>query len=959
MRASASVEQHEWIEQLARLADRRAVAAFFRRNGDLRRPETVSQLYDEIIKRARADLKQADRLAAVTRWLAEQLDDDYCRALSLRASGHILYLRAKHTAALEHYQSALALFERLGREHEVGRTLNSSLHVLIYLGRYDQAFQWGQRARQIFERHGDRLRLARLDINMGNILYRQDRFEEALESYHNAQAGLAPLDEAEKSQDVAVVLRNMAVCYISLNQFARALETYREARAYCEQHGMPLLVAETDYNIAYLYYLRGEYMRAIELYQAARAHCEKLGDPYHQALCDLDQSEMYLELNLAEEGAELAQHALTSFSKLGMRYEQAKAVANLAIAASHQGKVRRALDFFGQAKELFTREQNHIWPALIDLYQAMVLQREGRRAEARRLCESALAFFSQTSLAGKAALSALLLARLQLEGGEHQAALETCRMALDRLERAEIPALSYQGWFLLGQIEEALGDRELAYEAYQQAHSRLENLRSHLQGEEIKIAFLKDKLAVYENLVWMCLARRAGAEPQREAFTYIEQAKSRGLADLIAFRAQSLPARADADSRLIGQVHDLREELNWCYHQIDLEEMQGRQRSTRRVENLRRRARICETQLLKTVAQLRTTDQEFAVMQHGGSVALDLIRSMIPADALFVEYYQARDMLFACLVNRKRLEIVPLAEVSQVRSLLRLLQFQLSKFRLGPDHVRTFSEALRAATEDHLHDLYDALVRPIRRRLDARHLIVVPHDFLHYLPFHALFDGKRFLADEFSISYAPSASVYYLCCAKPGKWEDQSLILGVPDALTPHIVDEVHGVAATLPNPQLYLGEDATEERLNQDGPASRFVHIATHGLFRQDNPMFSSIRLGKSQLSLFDLYHLRLSSELVTLSGCGTGLNVVVGGDELLGLVRGLLYAGAQAVLVTLWDVNDRSTAEFMKVFYQQLRAGQDKAAAAQHAMREVRETNPHPYYWAPFVLIGKFTSP
>ena len=94
----------------------------------------------------------------------------------------------------------------------------------------------------------------------------------------------------------------------------------------------------------------------------------------------------------------------------------------------------------------------------------------------------------------------------------------------------------------------------------------------------------------------------------------------------------------------------------------------------------------------------------------------------------------------------------------------------------------------------------------------------------------------------------------------------------------------------------------------------------------------------------------------LVTLSGCGTGLNVVVGGDELLGLARGPLYAGAQAVLVTLWDVNDKSTAEFMKAFYRHLQAAPDKAIALQRAMRDLRETHPHPYYWAPFELIGNF---
>ena len=119
---------------------------------------------------------------------------------------------------------------------------------------------------------------------------------------------------------------------------------------------------------------------------------------------------------------------------------------------------------------------------------------------------------------------------------------------------------------------------------------------------------------------------------------------------------------------------------------------------------------------------------------------------------------------------------------------------------------------------------------------------------------------------------------------------------------------------------------------------------------------MFSSISLGDSNLNLFDLYQLNLPCELVTLSGCGTGLNTVVGGDELLGLVRGLLYAGAQGVLVTLWDVNDRSTAEFMRLFYEAFRTNRNKARAVQEAMAEIRRRYVHPYYWAPFVLVGKY---
>jgi len=118
---------------------------------------------------------------------------------------------------------------------------------------------------------------------------------------------------------------------------------------------------------------------------------------------------------------------------------------------------------------------------------------------------------------------------------------------------------------------------------------------------------------------------------------------------------------------------------------------------------------------------------------------------------------------------------------------------------------------------------------------------------------------------------------------------------------------------------------------------------------------MFSSIRLGGSYLSLYDLCHLRLPAELVVLSGCATGLNVVTPGDELIGLVRGLLQAGAQSLLLSLWDVHDKSTRDFMVAFYSRLQQGMSKSAAVQRAMMELRERYPHPYYWASFSLIGK----
>ncbi|MGH9570577.1 MAG: tetratricopeptide repeat protein, partial [Candidatus Angelobacter sp.] len=358
-----------WIAQLSEIPGEAERRLFLAHHTELRKQEAVQALYDAVVTLVRVDVEKAGRLAQASRWIADHTADPYAQGQSARAVGHVHYITGKHSEAIAEYERALEIFEGLGREVDVARTISGALQSLIYNGQYRRAFQLGERARSIFEAHHDRLRLARLDSNIANIYYRQDRFQEAADLYERAYREFL---ECGEPLDIAAVLRNLAVCYISLNEFARAQETYQLAREHCEQHGFSLLVAEADYNVAYLHYLRGEYLRAIELYDQTRVLCEKLGDRYHRALCDLDQSEIYLELNLTEGGEELARAAFNEFTQLNMKYEAAKAAAFSAMALSQQGHYHNALLIFDQARELFIREQNQLWPALIDLYKALV-----------------------------------------------------------------------------------------------------------------------------------------------------------------------------------------------------------------------------------------------------------------------------------------------------------------------------------------------------------------------------------------------------------------------------------------------------------------------------------------------------------------------------------------------------------------------------------------------------------
>jgi CHAT domain-containing protein/predicted negative regulator of RcsB-dependent stress response len=940
------------LGEMAALTDAPSRRKFLSRHPGLVRADAVARLSEMVPQRVRVDVKEALALAEAAELIARRVRSPEALAQGLRAKGNALYGLNEHTAAVEHHEQAVRLFEKAGKPHEVARTLSTSILPLIMLGEYRRAQAAAARARKIFTREGDELRLARLEINVGNLYHRQDRFAQALRAYELSYERLLPHKNVE---GIAVALGNMAVCLISLNDFPRALEIHRRARAFCDEHGMPRLVALADYNIAYLYYLRGQYGRAIEALKATREACRSAGDAYLATLCDLDLAEIYLELNLSEDAAEMAEAARSGFRRLRNGYEMAKALSYLAIAHGQQGKVPQALELCTQARALFVAEQNSVSPALLDLYQALILFGAGRLLESRRRCLSALESFASPALASKAILCRLLLARLALRLSDLDAARQACDAAARSLSTLDLPALSFQLHYVKGQVEQAAGRPGKAYEAYRRAQHFLETLRGSLRGEELKIAFMKNKLKVYEGLVELSLQRGSEVDAREEAFSYVEQAKSRSLQELLLRDPTPVPSGAEGKGELLGRVDDLREELNWYYHRIETEQMALNERTAQRLERLRSQVRARENELLRVLRELPPSASQPLELLAPVSLPLAAIREALPADAALVEYFRVDDRLLAFLVTRKSLEVVPVAQVASVQNLIRLLRFQLSWGRRNiSDASPASAESSLAATRAHLAELYQELVAPLRSRIDAAHLVFVPHDLLHYVPFHALHDGRRHLIDSYSVSYAPSATIYALC-QRRGGGGGSSLILGVPEPHTPFILDEVRAVAACLPRPELHVGAAVSAALLRETGAGRRFVHIAAHGFFRPDNPMFSGIRLGDSYLTLYDLYNLRLPAELVALSACVTGLNVIAAGDELLGLARGLFRAGAASLLLTLWEVPDESTAQFMKAFYGRFPAAGNRAAALREAILEIRERYPHPLHWAPFVLMGK----
>jgi CHAT domain-containing protein len=936
------------------LTDRSARAEYLAAHSELSRPEVVVALSDLIPKLIRTDTHKAWTLADLAHLIARELNDAESLALALRAKANLFHISGKNKAAVRCHDRARVLFAKSGNRIQMARTLSASIQPLILLGEYERAYAVAQEASAIFKEDGNEWRLARVELNTGNILDRQDRFSEALEYYLRAYRNL--WSHREQDPDgVAVALHNMAGCYVCLNDFHLACRTYEEARAFASQHGLHALVAQADYNIATLHYLRGEYSRAIALLRGAREACEASGDRYHYALCLLNLSEIYLEMNMGSEAEEAGDIAHGEFHRLGTNYEAGKSAANIAIALSQQGKHTEAHVHFEQARGLFQKEKNQTWTSLLDLYQAISFYQHERNEASKALAMSALGFFRTSVYTSKAVLCHLLLARLAVRIQDMRSASRHCARALVFLRSIESPLLSCQANTVMAQVMHSMGDDSRALQRFRLAEEFLEQLRSGIHNDELRISFMRDRVEIYEGLVELSLAK--SNQDASEIVGYIEKAKARSLLDLV-----NSPRRTDASpfgtqTPTECRIRELRQELNWYQHRVEIEQLRQRQESgQQQLAHLRAEARKRERELLRILRE--NTDQasnESASGHDDRPFCLEQIQSALHPDATIVEYFRVKDRLIAALITQNRVELAPVGSMPDCHDLLTRLRFQIAKPRLGMEYVRSVESVLLKAVNDCLSALYTQLVAPIRDRLITSHIVFVPHGALHHLPFHALFDGSRYLLEEFTVSYAPSAAIYTLCDNRKANPSGPALIIGVPDAGIPVVEAEARAVAQILPAANLVIGPDATLSLLAEKGSQSRFLHIATHGYFREDQPMFSGIRLSDCRLSTSDLYRLKLPVELATLSGCSTGMNVVFGGDEILGLARGLICAGVQSALLSLWDVHDQSTGDFMRRFYERMINAPHKAQAVRDSALELRKSLPHPYYWAPFVLMGK----
>jgi hypothetical protein len=609
---------------------------------------------------------------------------------------------------------------------------------------------------------------------------------------------------------------------------------------------------------------------------------------------------------------------------------------------------------------------------------------------------AALATFRRRRLRADAARALLLDAQAlaitprvrSLPGQERRGAAPLARRRAAVAARAalalDMPWLIAASQCLLASLAAADGALDAAGACFAQAIAALERMQRHMTLE-MRHSFLSAEQveAIYTAAIAVAL-RRGQSD---EIFALVERAKSQALLDHLAGEIDlRLPDAAPSGHPLLVELAAMREE-----YQIYCTALSGRRSAQAAMllpalsqAELAAQVRRCEQRMHALIDMLDLHNPAY-----GDEAALRGLRQLDPRPylgrgQLIVSYYALHDDLLIVILDRSGATATCVPGVwPAVRTDLGLLQLDLDGVaalagQAGGNASPAPADRLRwreRRAQAILQRLWQRLIAPVNEAVaPASRLTIVPHGPLHALPFAALHDGERYLVQRAApLSVAPSASVLAALARRARRHRKTNpaddrhpagLIAGTTLAgQLPHVAAELQAVARRAGG-ALLQDEQATRAAVLARIAQAPWIHLATHGARHPTDALFSFVELADGRLSTADVLRLRLSCRLVTLSACETGQGHLGGGDDLQGLRWAFLYAGADALILSLWRVEDRSTARLMDTLYAGLAAPRrlPKDVALQRAQRAVLSypgdaTTPptgHPYFWAAFHLVG-----
>ncbi|HEX9960172.1 MAG TPA: CHAT domain-containing protein, partial [Pyrinomonadaceae bacterium] len=862
-------------------------------------------------------------------------------ALSFWVSGIAELTGGRLESAMKNLDRAADIFFQIDMEHDAAQTQVAKLIALAMLGRYDEAIETSKKTLKIFEKYGDELAAGKIEMNLSNIVSRRELHTEAERYCLSARKRF--LKTGEKTW-LTMAENGLANTYAALNDFQKAEKFYASALENARESKMLVTEAEIEASRGNLALFRGRFSEALKSLELSRRTYETLEMPHQTAIAELEIADIYLELNLAKEAFSIYEKISEELHKLKLQGEEARARANFGRAAAALNETKQAHRQLKKSAQLYNREKNKVGAAIVKLTEAN-LELEGKNfKKALKVADEAAGLLAGSENLRHHLMNKWIRAEALRNLSDFKKAENLLTEVFADAKKREQPQIAQLALNSLGKLFSRMGETRAAEKFFKKAIKLIETLRAPLPAEEFRMAFLANNLAPFENLARIYLAENK----IKDAFLMIEKARSRSLAESIA-GGNLQPSTSSASTGLSRRLEALREELNWFYSRI------SRAKSSE-IALLQTEAQTREKQIADVLRQIESTGENAA----GKAESFDFARlqKQLGDTKALIEFVKFDGWLSAFVVTNKKIYFVKdLARETRVFALLEGLRFQFGALRYGSESLGKFMGELKKRADFYLAKLYACLVKPLEKFLDDRDLTIVPVGVLHYVPFHALRRGhdEKYLIEKREIAYAPSATVRQFLEEKPARKIKNALLIGFADEKIPLVNQEIETLRKIFRKAKSFSGEAATFAAYTKNAPHFDALHLACHGQFRPENPLFSSLHLADGWVTVRDICSQRLNAQLVTLSACETGLNEIFAGDEILGLARGFLTAGAKSLVLSLWTVNDAATTALMREFYTQLEAGKETSKSLQIAQCSFIRQDAHPYFWSPFALIGK----
>ncbi len=487
---------------------------------------------------------------------------------------------------------------------------------------------------------------------------------------------------------------------------------------------------------------------------------------------------------------------------------------------------------------------------------------------------------------------------------------------------------------------------------------------------------------LYDHLIRLLIKKGRAAE----ALAYLERAKSKSLVDALA--GANVKAKDQAVAALIEQVRQQGDALRVAERELEVELAKPEaSRDQAKIAAARAKLEQAQANYLSAVENIKRANPSYASLVAVNPTDLVKIRKGLPDKAVLLEYFPTDDELYIFVVTRDAepaIRTVPIKREDLAQLIIKYREAldgasepavleRSARGDLWKDDGKPDFRANIAPIKEATLRLYDALIGPAQAEVDrADTLIIVPAAELYYLPIHALGrttpDGSiNFLIEQKRFAYLASADLLNAVASAnkaSGVKPTRPLVaLGNPDGSLPAATEEVATLGKMFQHASVVTGKDATVAFVAKSTAGTSYIHFATHGFINSMDPKESYLLLAgdPSRLSVKDLvednYKLSFDgTRLVTLSACETNLGGFDPSAVYSSLSRAFAKAGAPTVIASLWSVNDVSTKRTMEEFYKELAAGQTKAESLRRAQLAVMHDPrfAHPYFWAPFVVLG-----